>query len=874
MGQQPGSASTGGLSLEPKSGLDARRQLRGRQRLISELALKCVANDLLVLHGQSGAGKSSVLNVGLIPQLESLGKTVVLVREWGTAEGRPPAEFVTSALGYNPFDQATTFNRPDHPSLGQLVIILDQFEELIRNDPAFAREVMAWLQDIVGRTSAKFVISLRSEYEFQVRGLHTRPFSKRDRVEIPPVMDLRFIELVIGGNREDPEDRMPIADEAIRRLREEWVAVQSDPRGNVWNRPGLLHLQATLYVLWMRSRKAREAGEQDSITADDVDDLIRAFRESREMPVGGGSWSVFDFALGESVGHSVNNCVIASGSATISGTERLGEAPSPRDEPSTDTGNAPWTEVPRVLIDQTRWLVRDMSEHLASGGYKTPQDMWGLARRVLAYTDDEVLRDVPEWAEERFASQSWFEDAASQYGIPAGPASSLGSGPAAGLSTEQLLFELYRAFFLAVEWMTTSNIAQVRRNGSSYQITLTHDRFDDGLRSWRRNVLPGFHEATARYAATRGKANIHWDVVTLPHHADRVVANVRWTQCTVTNTHFENITFVNCTFDGSTFDRCTFAGVTLVNCSLEDVDFLECSILGSPTWRFDHVAWSSLDRAERERWVEEPQDFDVPVSRELALDLVALLGTEAPAAGRVFLYSPVSGKGEVAVVRDRATTPAAIDEVSKIAVPDLPTVPGGLVWCGGRLSSLTFRRCTFSSNAVVELRYVAGSSLEVCEQTHGDFRIFAAAIRGLSVTLPLSGSSRADSKGFEFDVRHAKIINTWFGVGVTGLARFVDCQVWQLINAAGQRAPAASASESSEVADGLRIEIDNSGYFGLINTGPITNLESLPLGVDRGEGIPCFTESTVNGLGMASLTQVSDKIDVQSAQTRESEGEG
>ena len=73
------------------------------------------------------------------------------------------------------------------------MFILDQFEELIRSEPSFAHKVLRWIEGVAGRTSAKFVISLRSEYEYQLRDLHTKPFTKRARVEVTPLADMETI---------------------------------------------------------------------------------------------------------------------------------------------------------------------------------------------------------------------------------------------------------------------------------------------------------------------------------------------------------------------------------------------------------------------------------------------------------------------------------------------------------------------------------------------------------------------------------------------------------------------------------------------------------------------------------------------------------
>ena len=52
-------------------GASESRQLRGRDHEVSDLAMACVSNHVVVLHGQSGVGKSSIINAGLVPTLKT-----------------------------------------------------------------------------------------------------------------------------------------------------------------------------------------------------------------------------------------------------------------------------------------------------------------------------------------------------------------------------------------------------------------------------------------------------------------------------------------------------------------------------------------------------------------------------------------------------------------------------------------------------------------------------------------------------------------------------------------------------------------------------------------------------------------------------------
>lgn len=783
------------------------RQLRGRDHEVSDLAMACVSNHVVVLHGQSGVGKSSIINAGLVPTLKTLGKTVILQRTWGISAGEDPSDFITKGhLTSNPFGDG--YEQVDRDFPNSLVFILDQFEELIRNDPASAQQVLSWIEDVAGKTSARFVISLRSEYEYQLRDLHTKPFTKRARIEIQPIENPATIRAIIGGQSES--DRMPIEEAATNELCDLWEDTRTDESLTRWSRPGLLHLQATLYVLWMmRGETSGGPQGQGKITLNDVVGMkeemaIRtAHREFDD--------SIFGYGLERSVEVAIANCERAC------------------DE----------VEVSRIVKDQTRWIFRDITGNLASGGYKIQQDIWELARRVLAYLDEPLLRKTPDWARKAYQDADWLGTSACS-SAPDAPRSAIASGPAATLSDGDLLFELYRCYFFALEWMRLANIVQVLPSGTSFRVTLTHDRFSEGLASWRESQGPDFREAAYRFIAHRGKSDLAWDNLDSGLGQDRLVSNVRWTQCVIRDTEFRDVTFVNCDFAGSTFDTCTFAGIVFVNCIMDDVDFVECTVDGNPAWSFSDSQWDDLDPDLRRPLVEEEPTFYLEVSHELRTDLAAFGGDPD---GNV-LVSPPSG-GNVASLR-QGQPPSPTVAVA----PELPTVRGGLVMCGGRLSCLTFRRCDFNETGRVVLRHIAGTSLEICEQTHGAFDIFAAAIRGLVVTRPV-GTKPSVEESFRFDVRHAKMINTWLGVDLIGRAQFHDCNVWQLLNAS----------------EDMTVEVTNSAYVGLINAQSVDE-DSLPLAVkdlsepaDMAAGEAAFTQGGLSSRAVSNLGDVSAKID-------------
>lgn len=101
----------------------------GREAEIDIIASQILAHRSFILHGRSGAGKSSLLRAGLLPRLRAQGHEVFVLRCF-----TPPLEQMLQAL------QSTTQPRADLTTLvlqrtanadgRALVFLLDQFEEL------------------------------------------------------------------------------------------------------------------------------------------------------------------------------------------------------------------------------------------------------------------------------------------------------------------------------------------------------------------------------------------------------------------------------------------------------------------------------------------------------------------------------------------------------------------------------------------------------------------------------------------------------------------------------------------------------------------------------------------------------------------------
>jgi len=128
---------------------------------------------------------------------------------------------------------------------------------------------------------------------------------------------------------------------------------------------------------------------------------------------------------------------------------------------------------------------------------------------------------------------------------------------------------------------------------------------------------------------------------------------------------------------------------------------------------------------------------------------------------------------------------------------------------GGRLSSLMVRSGRFRDGGELALRHIAGSSLDITEQDAAKIHVFGASIRGLSISRRLSDPNEQQQGDIELTVQSSVLANTWFDEGLTGIARFDNSVVWQLLN----------VSEPSR----YRVTLENCTRYGAVNIGDTSN---------------------------------------------------
>ena len=140
---------------------------------------------LVVMHGQSGVGKSSILHAGLMPRLRSLtseGRTTLPVMvnsysQWEkilhqelrlfTGDVVSAAEVVaTSPLAYTPDGLIDLLTQITTETYQQIILVFDQFEDFFYQHPTFSyrQGLYRFLRDCLNLPYVKVVLSLREDF--------------------------------------------------------------------------------------------------------------------------------------------------------------------------------------------------------------------------------------------------------------------------------------------------------------------------------------------------------------------------------------------------------------------------------------------------------------------------------------------------------------------------------------------------------------------------------------------------------------------------------------------------------------------------------------------------------------------------------------
>lgn len=756
------------------------------------------------LIGASGVGKTSLLMAGIIPTLRRKGYTVVNCRDWDQAPDEDFDVFLARALHRSlPDDAKPKFHDStdiyyDLNALGNsAVVILDQFEELIRGRRKGRAQIFDFLASLIEGTEIVFVLSYRSEYVQLMKRIDRDP-----RIGTHGVQELLSVR--VGAGRElitrprRPADAGPdwtsedvIESKAVEAIYALWSDAHEDSRDGA--AAGLLHLQALLFVLNARSAGAR-------ITEQSVEEFCTLVaRETATLPS-----SDDDFPS-----------LLMNHALEVSATTRLDLAI----ETATELG------MDLYLIKGIGYYLAQMLPHLSSGGFKLERQASDLAETVLiddvrvarrfvagALGDTDSSKELAktiidavvgtfssgetdEWeldgvfllsanrqaiAEEvdrrlgelddvsALGAQLWTKLLGSQDVLD------VCAGPMMGLSPLATLFEQLRRFGWAVTWLGRLNLARVS-SGSNATMTLTliHDGFGDALVRWSERFLSsaatwGLYALTVPQGESHDwGADSHDSELTGTAQHPKLLVNLGLKGNSVIDAKVSNAVFVNCDFRGTLFLRCSFDAVTFLNCRLDGALFSDCTVRGAVN-----------------KGTPKPTHESPTVQADSADDDVRT----AP------VYILDDGTGDLARVFQLYRTESGAASYLLSGEPGFPAVPivgwagglpfnhplGGLTIKGSRISAMTFRSTAFHDDATLVFSQVRGSGLDLAELSVSQHHSIPRIRVDRSVLRHVAFTAQLDPRALDLEVDDSAIAQWWIGDGFTGRFKATNSIIGQM----------------------------------------------------------------------------------------------
>jgi hypothetical protein len=783
--------------------------LVGRARDKQNFVREVRDRRLVFLTGPTGVGKTSLLEVGLAGELRAARYVVGICRNWaGSADAEDPVDFLAAKVAAA-FDKhlppsvsgADVFWTLDEKYSNKGVIVLDQFEELLRDSPLLRDAVFEILAELNEETELKIIVSFRSEFLQDLKQLErqVKPFTM-SHVALTVIEDEYAIDVITAANKLGESPAIDAAPEGgsgddtscaglVARLWQSAVTAEVTKfRVGRGERIGLLHLQAMLYVLSFMAGKGNTVGHEH----------LGALRSSG--PKDESEYDLFSRSLQLAVDRKIEHCRAAAAGIDqwlLDGTlgtlaqvvRHLSSAGYKLIRGISDLANA-------ALEDQIGDLTRAMAESRASedapaDGPCSTEDVDGLITSIvdLTLTSDPAkasvdLLDSPmsviakavdeslasgDGSRGDFWSRRLHHGTAPRLADPTG----VTSGPMLGMAPANVLIEELRRFAFAVAWLSASDLARLSTPGAgSANVALIHDGFGSALEKWSARVRNEPASVLASITAPKGGEFIwnrvsHNEVTHLSGTPDRpdVVLNQRWKGAWI-EADLKWVTFVGCDLRGTGFGYSTFEGVTFVNCLLDGALFTDTTIVGLPP----EDDATSFKNEEPEFLIRSSETFVAALNRyrETSVDSDEL-------------HIPLPGL---------PAEPATEADGSLTAVPH-PT--GGLSIYGGRISALTLRNLDMGKSARLLFASVAGSGIDVVEQRGGQFQIASSAVRHLTISPPLPGlkgsaprqpdSAAADgSNPVNIDISHTALVQTWISAGLKGTVQLRDCAVVQFWN--------------------------------------------------------------------------------------------
>lgn len=564
--------------------------LVGRQKELDDLITACRNHETIVITASSGIGKTSFVKAGLVPKLLAMHTTVPEIRAWPDATSKidltePGAahKLYKVIAGLDPDDP-----RPARVALDELigedgsaVVIIDQFEELLRYQRGVAEELLKLAGHTAHDTGIPHVVIARSEYRVQLR-----PFEVRGAVWALNLQELKSNEVLraiieTGLVRTSADgatnEKMVAIDDAAAEALARWWHQARDSVTQLKARQigaegladvGLLHFQALLWSFksWVAGPD-RPRGNHITLKLVEEFAAVRASSAGKRYDIEtAGAWLI-ENVLVDYVSQQANRLAEPL-------TLRLGETQQ------RDDRELRWRNGPRLMLAR-------IAPAMTAAGFKQPQSLYSLLPYALS--DELTQRRAREL--ETTLQQGDLDRAAAieKFGRGVSPA-----GTAFGWSTQEVVDEMIDSLHAALQAMSSTDVNILREFDRPGQpiYELVHDGMGSALNTWAQGFLSRPLSTVAVIAAQPGRVMMQditaamfqetqplelWGAV--QDDGKRVtITGLRWPASLVDGATISDINFDRCDFLGASFEGCTLRNVTFNNCALVSTVMINCAL--------------------------------------------------------------------------------------------------------------------------------------------------------------------------------------------------------------------------------------------------------------------------------------------------------